>query len=141
MLRLLTSAVQQEPNDTQMLWKDNSQPPKLPSATVQQFQYLFCERFHCPRSEFEERAFRECLYSHAKLVAPVLRKLKPDFFAEDFRFIRYLGEATDSREMKACAADFQDANFARRSFLRTTLRIRVSGRKAARFAKRLISEG
>jgi len=64
----------------------------------------------------------------------LLRKLKPDFFAEDFKFIRYLGEAIGSREVKASAADFQDANFARRTFLRTSLRIRVSGRKAARLA-------
>lgn len=45
-------------------------------------------------------AFRECSYWHA---------VKPDLFAEDFKFIRYLGEATDVREAKANAADFQDS--------------------------------
>ena len=107
---------------------------------AQQFQVLFCERFDCPPSEYEERAFRECLYWQAKILAPVLRKLKPDFFEEDFNFIHYLGEASGSREVRASAADFQDVNFARRSFWRTTLRIRVSGGKAMRLAQRLFSE-
>ena len=111
-----------------------------PPVPAQQFQSLFCERFGCPPSEYEERAFKQCLYSHAKLLAPVPRKLKPDFFAADFKFIRYLGEVSGSCEAKANAADFQDANFAGRSFWRTTLRIRVSGRKAARLARRLFSE-
>ena len=97
-----------------------------------------CERFRCPLSEYDEQAFRQCLYWHAKLLAPVLRKLKPDFFREDLKFIRYLGEATESREVKACAA--AGCQFPWRRFLRTTLRIRVLGRKAAMHAQRLISE-
>jgi hypothetical protein len=117
-----------------------SSRPYAPSVPARQFHSVFCARFSCPPSEYEERAFQQYLYSHAKLLAPVLRKLKPSLFAEDFKFIRYLGEASDSREVKACAADFQDANFARRSIWRNTLRIRVSGRKAGRLAQRLISE-
>ena len=107
---------------------------------TRQFQVLFCKRFNCPPSEYEERAFKKCLYWHAKLLAPVSRKLNPDFFAEDFKFIHYLGEASGSREVRASAADFHDTNLARRSLWRTSLRIRVSGRKAARLAQRLLSE-
>jgi hypothetical protein len=103
------------------------------------FQALFCRHFHCSPGEYEQRAFRELLYRHAKLVAPVVRKLRPNSFNEDFKFISYLGEATDFREAKAHAADFQDANLARRSFWRTTLKIRVSGRKATRLAQQLFS--
>ena len=71
-----------------------------------ELRVLFCQRFGCPPSEYEERAFRECLYWHAKFLAPLLRRVKPEFFSEDFKFIRYLGAATNVREVKADAADF-----------------------------------
>ena len=104
-----------------------------------ELRVLFCQRFGCPSSEYEERAFRECLYLHARLLAPLLRWCTPELFSEDFKFIRYLGEATNAREVKANAADFQDANLAHRSFWRTRLKIRVSGRKAGRLAQRLLA--
>ncbi len=66
--------------------------------------------------------------------------LRPNFLAGDLRFIRYLGEATDLHEAKATAADFQDSNAARRNFLRTRLRIRVSGWKATQLAHRLFTD-
>ena len=103
----------------------------------QTFEDLFCRHFDCPRSRYEERAFAELLYGHAKLVAPVVRKLRPAFSAEDFRFVHDLGEATDLREAMACVADFQIANITSRRFLRTALKIRVSGRKATRLAEQL----
>lgn len=103
----------------------------------QQLRDLFCRHFACSPSDYEERAFREFLYGHAKLVAPVVRKLRPAFFAEDFRFVNDLGEATDLREAMACVADFQVANIVSRRFLRTALKIRVSGGKAARLAQQL----
>jgi uncharacterized protein YjbI with pentapeptide repeats len=106
-------------------------------VTEQQLRNLFCRQFNCPPSDYEERAFRELLFRHARLVAPVVRKLRPNLFAEDFKFIRYLGEAPDFREAKAHAADFQDANLARKSFWRTTLKIRVSGGKAIKLAQQL----
>src|SRR5258708_33532548 len=106
---------------------------------TQEFRFLFCERFNCFPSEYAERAFRECSYWHARLLAPVLLQVKPKFFAEDFKFIRYLGEATDVREANANAADFQDANFARSWSWRRRLKLRVSGRKATRLAYGLFS--
>ena len=100
-------------------------------------QDLFCRQFHCAPSDYTERAFRKLLYRHARLIAPVFRKLRRDPFAEDFRFVRDLGEATDLREAMACVADFQVANIAWRRFWRTTLKIRVSGLKATRLAQQL----
>src|SRR5262245_37569598 len=113
-------------------------PDYTPAMPMPEFQTLFCERFRCPLSEYQEKAFWECLYWHARLFAPVLRRLKPDFFTPDFDFIRYLGNASGFREARANAADFRDG--ARRNFLRNALKIRVSGRKAARLAQRLFSE-
>jgi hypothetical protein len=103
------------------------------------FRALFCERLHCLPSDYEERVFRACLYRHAKLVAPVLRKMKPDLFTRDFKFIGYLGETTEPIQAIECALDYQDANFAARSFLRTVCRIRVSGRKAVALARQLFA--
>ncbi len=104
-----------------------------PVAT-QQLQVLFCQRFRCPPSAYEARAFRRCLYLHAKLLAPLLQRLKPEVFAQDFRFIRHLGESTSLQEATVDLLNFRDVNLGRPSFWRTDLRIRVSGRKASRLA-------
>lgn len=110
-----------------------------PPVARQEFQLLVCQRFNCPTSEYEDRVFRECLYWHARLLAPVVRRLKPEFFAEDFKFIRYLGASTGLREVGADLMNFRDANSGESSFWRTVLKIRVSGRKAGRFAQQLFA--
>jgi hypothetical protein len=100
------------------------------------FKSRFSERFGCPDSEYEERAFKKCLYLHARCVTPVLLLLRPDYFAEDFDFVPYLGETTGWREANSEVLTFQDSNRAR-GFLRTTLRIRASGRKASALTGKL----
>jgi hypothetical protein len=102
-----------------------------------QLQSLFCQRFNCPLSEYEERAFKKCLYWRARLLAPLVRRLDPEFFAADRRFIRYLGAATDLREANVDALNFQSSNRAHPSLWRTGLKIRVSGRKATMLAQQL----
>jgi hypothetical protein len=106
---------------------------------MREFKSLFCQHFNCPVSSYEDRAFTELLYRHARPVAPCIRKFRPGFFLEDFKFIRYLADATDLREARAAAADFQDANAAKSNFWRTRLRLRVSGLKASRLAGLLFS--
>ena len=114
--------------------------PWYHARMARQFKTLFCERYKCSPSEYEERAFRKCLYWHARLLAPVLRLLSPGLFSADFKFINYLGETAGGREASAEALDFQDANRAKPNFLRTGLKIRVSGQKAASLARRLFAE-
>lgn len=87
-----------------------------------------------------EMAFRRCLYLHARWLAPLIRRFRPEFFDLDFRFIEYLGRSTSSREVNADVANFGDANRGSRNFWRTTMRLRVSGRKAARLAYNLLAE-
>jgi hypothetical protein len=103
------------------------------------FQSRFCKHFGCEPEGFEERAFRELLYRHLRVLSLILFKLKPSMFARDLKFIHRLGEADDLREALACAADFQDANLAKRNFFRNTLKIRVSGWKATRLAEKLFA--
>lgn len=105
-----------------------------------EFQQLFCQHFNCLPSEYEERAFRKCLYWHAWLVAPVVRRLSPDFFIEDFKFVRYLGTSSGQREAAADVLTFQDVNKGRSGFWRASFKIRVSGRKASKLAQRLFAK-
>jgi len=39
-----------------------------------------------------------CLYGGARLLAPLIRKIRPGYFERDFRLIRYLGEAPGHRD-------------------------------------------
>jgi len=105
----------------------------------QQFQALFCKRFGCQPSAYDVRAFRKCLYWHAKLPAAVLRRLTPGIFAEDFKFIRNLGESTGVRDAEVDVLNFHDVNTGKPSLWRTGLKIRVSGRKAHRLAHKLFA--
>src|SRR5580658_7673782 len=101
------------------------------------FKPLFCERFGCSPEEYEERAFKMFLYGHARFLAPVVRIIKPDFFLEDFKFIRYLGDALDVRQAKVDVLDFKDLTRKHWRLLHTGLRIRVSHRKARKLAFQL----
>jgi hypothetical protein len=104
------------------------------------FKSFFCERFKCSPEEYEERAFRKFLYWHARFLAPVVRTIKPDFFLEDFKFIRYLGDAMDVRQAKVDVLDFKDSDRKYWRLLHTGLRVRVSHRKARRLAFQLLGE-
>lgn len=100
---------------------------------------IFCRQFNCPPSEYEDRIFKKLLYRHARPLAGLVRKLNPDFFKEDIKFLHYLGEAEDYFEAAASIADFRGANVSRGHNLRRFLRIRVSGRLAGRLVKNIFS--
>ena len=104
------------------------------------FKTLFCESFGCSPEDYPERAFREFLYWHARFLVPVVRAIKPDYFAEDFHFIRYLGEAVDVRQARVDAQDFKDYDRKYWRWLHSGLRIRVSHRKARRLAFQLLGK-
>jgi hypothetical protein len=104
------------------------------------FKSLFCEKFGCSSEEYEERAFRMFLYRHARLLAPVIRTIRPDFFRDDFNFIRYLGEALDARQAKVDVLDFKDIDRKNWRLLRSGLRIRVSHRKARQIAFQVLGK-
>jgi hypothetical protein len=97
----------------------------------------FCERYQCPPEEFEERAFRACLYWRARILAPVIRKIWPRYFEPDFDLIRYLGKTPGRRNAINELAAFMEANNTRGSFARKTLRFRISARKASELIGRL----
>jgi hypothetical protein len=101
------------------------------------FKTRFCEWYGCQDTEYEERAFRKCLYLHARCLAPLVRLLNGSFFNQDFKLVRDLGETTGRRDANSEVLSFQELNRARPSFLRTSLQIRASGRKANALAGKL----
>lgn len=92
-------------------------------------QTRFCEKHGCTRSEYAQRAFRHCLYPHARLVASFLRMFAPRYFLRDELLIRCVGMAADANDVQREVDTFQDSNRQRWSLLRDTLLIRVSGRR------------
>ena len=102
------------------------------------FKTLFCEKFGCPPEDYEERAFRKFLYWHARLIAPLLRLVRPKHFSDDFEFIRFLGASLDVRQARVDTMDFRDLDRKNWRFLHSGLMIRVSHRKARRVAFQLL---
>ena len=71
-------------------------------------------------------------------VALVLRRLSPAFFREDLQLIQQIGMDKDLEEVDATLSDFQYVNRARRHWLRTGLKVRLSGRKVRELAADLL---
>ena len=100
----------------------------------QTFETRFCARFHCAPSEYRERAFTLFLYRHARLVAPIIRAVKPEFFDLNLttsqpHVHRALGAATDLIDAINDLMDFSDSTHRHPTWLRVALRLRVSGRR------------
>src|ERR1700689_4777235 len=109
-----------------------------PDATsTRDLRSLFCERFNCPPSEYEERALQKCLYLHARIIAPLLRRLNPGCFERDLVFIDYFGKAKNWREVTTEVDSLHYQDLTKPRFARSALRLRVSGRSANKLAFKL----
>jgi hypothetical protein len=106
----------------------------------QQMQTIFCERFNCAPSDYQEMALNKCFYLRARFLAPLIRRLMPKLFTEDLKFIMTLGTASDAWEAHKFVLAFHDTNRWNREFLRKRLKIRVSGRKAIELAHELFAK-
>ncbi|MGD0815111.1 MAG: hypothetical protein ABSA83_16040 [Verrucomicrobiota bacterium] len=84
--------------------------------------------------------FQKCLYLHARLMAPLLRRLKPDYFDRDLRFAHYFGNAKDWQEATAEIVSLCYEDHIQPRFARNTLRLRVSGRKANELALKFFAQ-
>ncbi len=102
------------------------------------FERLFCALYRCAPAQFEERALKKLLYPHARLMAPFLMAVNPDFFFQDLRLIQHLRQSTDVRDATNDLMNFKDAA-ANQGFWRGSLRLRISGRKAGKLARQLFS--
>jgi len=104
------------------------------------FQKRFCERFNTPITQFEKRLFRACLYPHALTLAGLIRAINPGFFDEDLEVIQQIASATSSAEVESELRHFRYFNRMSDHWLRTKLRIRLSGKRLARVVHQVFDE-
>jgi hypothetical protein len=107
--------------------------PTWPSSV----QAAFCKHFGCAPEQFTRRAFRHCVYWHARLLAPVIGLLRPSFFGPDLDFIARVGQTGSWAEFTGELHDFNYTNRHGRAGPRGSLRLRVSGRRVRRLAAEL----
>jgi hypothetical protein len=98
----------------------------------------FCAHHRCPLSQFQERALRQCLHSHAVPFGYLFFTLVPKNFREDQLVIQQVGLARNLEEVDAALSDFHYINHSRPHWLRTGLKIRISGRKLRMMAASLL---
>lgn len=104
------------------------------------FRERFCEVFRCDASTFEERVFWRCLHRHSLPVAAFLFKRDPEFFKEDFDFIREIGTIKDPRVFTNELNRFHGRNVREKSFLRGSLSVRVSAKRLIRLKNQIYRE-
>lgn len=103
----------------------------------QNFRNLFCQRFDCPERAYERSVFWRCLYRHALPAAALIYWAAPEVFREDFELIREVGAMTDSEIIKREVNCFYGRNVRHKTWIRTTLLIRVSGKRLLRLKNQI----
>ena len=104
------------------------------------FKDAFCERFRCGPEEYEVALFWRCIPRHAlPLVAWVLRR-NPRFFSEDLDLIREVGGMTNPELFKNEINYYHGRNLRCKSWLRTTFKVRVSGKRLMRIKRKVFGE-
>lgn len=104
------------------------------------FLEVYRERHHCTAEQFHHRVLRDCLYPHARLLAPAIRLFNYDFFAADRALISCVAAATTVKRVREEVRDFfWDSN--NRGWLRRTVNIRVSGQRLKNLARHYLPEG
>jgi hypothetical protein len=109
------------------------------SKRTRTFRALFCQKFSYPHADFERQLFSRCLYRHARTLAPVLSKMDPDFFREDFSFIADLATASTHAEVRMELDRFRGRNLRDRNWLRKNLSLRISGKRVLHLSRKLFA--
>jgi hypothetical protein len=111
-------------------------PHSARRAALPPFKDLFCTYTHSPLEKFELTLFKKSLYPHARLIAPILLRLKRQWFAEDLDVIRELATVDCPEVFQMEVARFYGRNVRDRSFLRKRLLIRLSGKRLLKWKTR-----
>jgi hypothetical protein len=111
---------------------------KVPSAIS--FQHRFCALMNCAHEKYEQKMFLKCLYPHARLVAGIVRRLRPGFFREDFGVIRELATVTSAEIFQSDINRYHASNIRSRNLLRKMFLLRVSGKRLLRWKGRAFRE-
>jgi len=105
------------------------------------YKAAFCEQLECAPEEFPDKVFRRCLYPHALPLALLMGQLSARLFDEDRKAIDQFGLSSSFGEVCAVIEDLRYVNHTNKSWLRTTLKIRVSGRRLHMLAEKLSEQG
>ncbi len=101
------------------------------------FQAAFCEQFRCLPAEYERVLLGRVFYFHARLLAPFLRWLNPDFFEEDLAIVRDLADMTNPEIIGSELSFFHGRNVRDTNWVRKTFLLRVSAGKLRRICIRV----
>ena len=101
------------------------------------FRTAFCQQSGCTPEDFPDVVFRRCLYPHALPLAYLMGRLRARLFDEDRKAIEQFGLSTSFGEVREVIEDLRYVNHTNKSWLRTTLKIRVSGRRLYMLAEKL----
>lgn len=98
------------------------------------FAARFCEREGLPPEEFRTVLFHRTLYAHARLIAGLVRWLKPRHFLADHEFIEDVGYLRSLQEFSQALGNFVEhpSNWGP---LRRKFRIRVSARRMLKIVR------
>jgi len=105
-----------------------------------EFRQLFSEKWGVEAEQFEHKLFYKCLFRHALPFAWLLQKCDKDFFREDFGMLRDVASARNTDEVICEVNRFFGRNARDKSFLRTVLFLRVSGKRVLRAYRALVRE-
>ncbi|MEI7731641.1 MAG: hypothetical protein WCO56_18855 [Verrucomicrobiota bacterium] len=83
--------------------------------------------------------FWRCLYTHARIPARILWVVRPKIFADELDLIEVVGTAESFAELSRELASHR-YHYPPRDFFRRELAIRVSGKKLARLASKVMGQ-
>ena len=107
------------------------------TAAFTDFKTAFCEHFGCSAEAFLPELFSKSLDPGWRPAAFVLRRVWPDFFARNLRYLERLGEARSWSEVVFLANGIRSDEALNKGFLRKTLHLRVSGARVMRLREEI----
>jgi hypothetical protein len=105
------------------------------------FKTAFCERFGCGEEQYADRAYRECLTPHGRLLWRIIHLLEREYFVPDRLLFEHLADATDWARFETELDSFIREDAMLGNALRRVLGIRVSVKRARLLGAMLAEEG
>lgn len=101
------------------------------------FATRYCAQHGLRMEDYEAVVVKQALYGHARVIAPLLKMIWPDYFAADEEFVQNVGRLTRMRDFIHESEEFVH-HPANHGFWRSFLYVRVSARKLRRIVRETI---
>ena len=102
------------------------------------FATSYCSQHRIPAVEFERVVLRRILYPHARLLAPLIRAIQPEYFSAELELVRAVGSIRHLRNFHAACADYR-LQLKHAGAARRLLRLRGSARALFHLAEDALS--